>query len=844
LSEGFPAYLAGFRAGSLLAGYRLEAQVGAGGMAVVFRARDERLGRPVALKILAPALTADGAFRRRFMAESRAAAAVDDPHIIPVYEAGEAGGALFIAMRFVMGGDLKGVLEREGALAPGRAAAFISPVASALDAAHRAGLVHRDVKPANILVDARPDRPDHVYLSDFGVSKGAVSSVSLTGAGHFVGTPDYSAPEQIQGLAVDGRADQYALACVAYQLLTGSAPFEREQGMAVLFAHLSAPPPSLSARRPDLPPAVDQVLTRALSKTPQNRYGSCRDFADALREALRLAPYISLDSAPAADHPRTGVAWPQPEFPGPDLAGTGREAVPAGPLAAATVDSAPGGGPTNAGQRAWSEPRSGGGVNTAQRPRHRVADRPRTRTAWIRGHRPLVIALAGAVLAAAGVVPFVLPHSPVYQHSSIIYRRGSIVTADGVTIAESTASNDALKYQRKYPHGPEYAPVTGYDTLYSQTGIEYYENSALKGSDVTLTINSKAQDAAWNALQTTAGGKPGAVVALNPQTGAILAMASYPSYDPNLLATHNATKLNAADRALLQQAGNPLLNRAINFTWPPGSTFNIVTSSAYFTQNPETTPQTNVYSPTQLTLPQTTHVLSNTDGEVCGNGSGQAPLITAFAQSCATTFGSLGIGLGASSLNNFAQPFGMNTATLRIPMPVTQSNYVIPPSGALTAFSAIGQYSDTVTPLQEAMFAATIADGGRLMAPYLVKQVTASDPSTVHSTTPTQLSQPVSPTVASDLGQMMLAVVQNPDGTANAFNTAAVGFTMACETGTAQNGVNNTGLNDAVFTCFAPYDHPQIAVGVIIQGGSYGASAAAPIAVQVIKAYLASQGKQ
>ena len=221
MSEDFPAHLAGFRAGSLLAGYRLQAQVGAGGMAAVFRAHDERLGRLVALKVLAPALAADGAFRRRFIAESRAAAAVDDPHIIPVYEAGEADGVLFIAMRFVAGGDLRGVLEREGVLAPGRAAAFISPVASALDAAHRVGLVHRDVKPANILVDARADRPDHVYLSDFGVSKGAVSSVSLTGAGHFVGTPDYSAPEQIQGLTVDGRADQYALACVAYQLLTG-----------------------------------------------------------------------------------------------------------------------------------------------------------------------------------------------------------------------------------------------------------------------------------------------------------------------------------------------------------------------------------------------------------------------------------------------------------------------------------------------------------------------------------------------------------------------------------------------------------------------------------------------
>jgi peptidoglycan glycosyltransferase len=444
------------------------------------------------------------------------------------------------------------------------------------------------------------------------------------------------------------------------------------------------------------------------------------------------------------------------------------------------------------------------------------------------------------------------------------YQRGSIVTSDGVTIAESTPSSDIYKFQRKYPDGPEYAPVTGYDTLYSESGIEYYENSVLngsnssltvrnfidlltgkprKGANVTLTINSKAQNAAWSALQTQTGGKPGAVVALNPQTGAILAMASYPSYNPNVLATHNGKQLNAADQTLLREADNPLLDRAINFTWPPGSTFKIVTSSAYLTQNPDSTPQTSVNSPTQLTLPQTTHVLTNNDGEVCGTGSGQAPLITAFAQSCDTTFGSLGLTLGGSTLNNFAQLFGMNSKTLRIPMPVTPSNYVIPPSKALTAFSAIGQYSDTVTPLQEAMFAATVADGGKLMTPYLVKQVTASDLSTVETTSPAQLSQPVSPTVASDLGQMMLAVVQDSDGTANAYNTAAVGFTMAGKTGTAQNGVNNTGLNDAVFTCYAPYDNPQIAVGVIIQGGGYGATAAAPIAVQVIKAYLASLGK-
>jgi len=443
-------------------------------------------------------------------------------------------------------------------------------------------------------------------------------------------------------------------------------------------------------------------------------------------------------------------------------------------------------------------------------------------------------------------------------------QRGSIVTGDNVTIAESRPSNDIYKYQRYYPFGPKYAPVTGYDTLYSQTGIEYYENSVLNGSDssltvrnlidlltgkqrkgasVTVTVNSKAQNAAWNALESMTNGKPGAVVALDPQTGAILAMASYPSYDPNLLATHDGNKLNAADKALIEQPGNPLLNRAINFTWPPGSTFKIVTSSAYLTKNPASTPQTSVYSPTQLKLPQTTHILTNNNGEVCGDGSGHAPLITAFAQSCDTTFGSLGMTLTGPTLNHFATLFGMNSGSLKIPMPVTPSNYVIPPSPALTAFSAIGQYSDTVTPLQEAMFAAAIANGGKLMTPYLVKQVTASDLSTVQTTAPTQLSQAVSPTVATQVGQMMLAAVQNPDGTANAFNAGVVGFTMAGKTGTAQNGVNNSGLNDAVFTCYAPYDNPQIAVGVIIQGGGYGATAAAPIAVQVIKAYLATLGK-
>ena len=290
MSEDFPAYLARLRPGSLVAGYRLERLVGTGGAAVVFRARDVRLDRLVALKIMDPSRGSDPAFRQRFIAESRAAARVDDPHIIPVYEADESDELLFIAMRFVHGGDLRRVLEREGALPPARAAEFISPVASALDAAHAAGLVHRDVKPANILVDAREGLPDHVYLSDFGLAKAVVSSVTLTGP-VFIGTADYAAPEQIDGKAVDGRTDQYSLACVAYRLLTEELPFERDQALAVMAAHLYAPPPSLMARRPDLPGAADKVLAKAMAKSPDQRYESCGDFAEAFRQALGLVPY-------------------------------------------------------------------------------------------------------------------------------------------------------------------------------------------------------------------------------------------------------------------------------------------------------------------------------------------------------------------------------------------------------------------------------------------------------------------------------------------------------------------------------------------------------------------------
>jgi peptidoglycan glycosyltransferase len=445
------------------------------------------------------------------------------------------------------------------------------------------------------------------------------------------------------------------------------------------------------------------------------------------------------------------------------------------------------------------------------------------------------------------------------------YERGSIVTSDNVVIAASKPStdpNDSIKYQRYYPSGPEYASVTGYDTLYSETGIEAAENSLLSGNDsaldvrkiidlitgkttkgatVTVTINSKAQNAAYAAL--AASGKAGGVVAIDPSTGKILALASYPSFDPGLLATHDGTQLIKSDNQLLTDKSQPLLNRALEGTYPPGSTFKIVTSSAFLTQNPSATINSSVASPTTLSFQQTTHVLTNDLGEVC-SPTGQAPLIYAFAKSCDTTFGKIGEDLGAGPLNAMATKFGMNNPNLAIPLPVAQSNYVIPASLALTAYSAIGQYDDTVTPLQEAMFAATIANGGTLMKPYLVQQVTASDLSTVNVTVPAVLNQPVSATVASDVGKMMLAVVQDSEGTAYAFNSNAEGgLVIAGKTGTAETGTV-TGLDDAVFTCFAPYDNPKIAVGVIIQGGGYGAASAAPIAVKVIQAYLASLGNQ
>jgi serine/threonine-protein kinase len=288
--------------GSRLAGYVLEEQIGAGGMAIVFRARDEMLGRLAAVKVIAPAMAGDTEFRARFLRESRAIAAVEEPHIIPVYAAGEADSVLYIATRYVAGGDLVGLLQRAGGiLQPDQAADLVSQVAAALDAAHAAGLVHRDVKPANILIDAAPGRTEHAFLSDFGLSKGASSSTGLTATGQFLGTPDYCAPEQVRGGAMDGRLDQYALACVAFVLLTGTLPFRRGDAMATLFAHVHDPVPAASVSRAGLSPALDAVLARGMAKAPADRFASCGEFAAALRAALAPATLLAT--------PTPGLTW-------------------------------------------------------------------------------------------------------------------------------------------------------------------------------------------------------------------------------------------------------------------------------------------------------------------------------------------------------------------------------------------------------------------------------------------------------------------------------------------------------------------------------------------------------
>src|SRR5215468_1301832 len=312
--------------GDELAGYRLRGVLGRGGMSVVYEAENPRLGSTVALKVLAPELATDDVFRARFLKESRTAASLNHPNVIPIYDMGTHEDLLFIAMRYVAGQDLRAVLKAKHVLAPEQAVLVCGQAGRALDVAHRHGLVHRDVKPGNILVEhgADEDEPDHIYLTDFGITKHAASRSGLTATGEFMGTIDYIAPEQIQGRPVDGRADIYSLGCVMYECLTGRVPFAKDVDAAVIWAHVEEMPTSPSSVQPTLPREIDEVVGRALAKDPADRYATCREFITAARGAV---------GAPA---PTTGT-------------GTSHTAtILAGPAAAAAAAAATGAAPAPA----------------------------------------------------------------------------------------------------------------------------------------------------------------------------------------------------------------------------------------------------------------------------------------------------------------------------------------------------------------------------------------------------------------------------------------------------------------------------------------------------------------
>jgi serine/threonine protein kinase len=490
--------------GARIAGYVIEEQVGAGGMAVVFRARDEMLGRLAAIKIMAPSLAADEEFRTRFLRECRAVASVDHPHIIPVYGSGEIGGLLYIATRFVSDGDLGTLLRRNrGPLVPPRAASLISQVASALDAAHAAGLVHRDVKPGNVLVDAVQDRPEHVYLSDFGLSKRVVSSpTNLTATGQFMGTPDYCAPEQIRGRNVDGRSDQYALACVAFILLTGVPPFPRPDTVATLFAHVNDPAPLASDVLPGLSPAVSRVLAQAMAKNPGGRYTSCGEFADELRNAT-LARYPSAQSGKHQAPVRgpTHYSGGSRDVPtnGPSVSGA--TFPPQAPLTRETIS-------LSSDTRRRPVPASHPATGT-EPPSHAGTPRPNRRvTAILAGSVALILAVAGAVAALAlpgsnsHAGPAANPASAVTvtPSSAVTPSATTVPPAGGITYATytgttATPAGKAVAYAFaqlgcRYRYGATGPCIVGFDA----PGLV---KSAWASAGVSIPSDASAQ---WAAL--------------------------------------------------------------------------------------------------------------------------------------------------------------------------------------------------------------------------------------------------------------------------------------------------------------------------------------------------------
>jgi hypothetical protein len=312
--------------GDEFAGYRIERRLGRGGMGVLYLAIEPGLERHVALKLIAPEAAADEVFARRFAEESKIAASIEHPNVVPIYAAGEEDGIPYIAMRYVSGSDLGRRLAREGRLEPALAAALIAQVGSGLDAIHAAGLVHRDVKPANVLL-AEAGGDDHAYITDFGVARNVSTESGLTQTGRFVGTLDYVAPEQISGGTVDARADVYALGCLLFKLLTGEVPYPRDGEAARLYAHLNDPPPAPSLHATAVPMALDDVAIRAMSKIPEDRYPSAGDLGRAAVAALSGSrpdlPERTVATGAAATRTAETIA-PAEKAPGPETAATRR----------------------------------------------------------------------------------------------------------------------------------------------------------------------------------------------------------------------------------------------------------------------------------------------------------------------------------------------------------------------------------------------------------------------------------------------------------------------------------------------------------------------------------------
>ena len=387
-----------FVPGAVVAGYRIESLLGRGGMGVVYRAWDPGLERDVALKVIAPELVEDTEIRARFLREARAAAAIEHPNVIPVHAAGDQDGVAFLAMRLVDGDDLRTIVRREGPPAIDLTCGLLEQAARALDAIHRAGFVHRDVKPGNLLVD----RSGHVYLTDFGLAKQMLASTGATRTGRWVGTLDYIAPEQIRGGRIDARADVYALGGVLHYVLTGHVPFERDHDEAKLWAQLSDPPPAPSTLRPDTPVALDAVVARAMAKVPDERFPSAGDLARAARAAATGAAPAKPERMVARGAAAPGTAPTEPGLvaeastvtsgASPPARRRGRRAVLAGVLLAAAV----------AGVVAVL---ADGGSEPPARPKAEVA-RPAPRvmaTTPDVGRRPTGIAFAGGDLWVTSV---------------------------------------------------------------------------------------------------------------------------------------------------------------------------------------------------------------------------------------------------------------------------------------------------------------------------------------------------------------------------------------------------------------------------------------------------------